>query len=228
MNEYYRDEQKFWDSKGNIDYRSLSEFDQKRIAEWIDWKGHGRVLDVGGGSGMASRLLNHVPGVECVCVDISYNMLIHSKTLAVQADALNLPFKDSCFDLVVAAAFFHHLPGQEKSLLSEINRVLIPGGSIVGYDPSLLCLQNVIFMTDTVFRLRSFSPDEKPVDPKMLAKCTASTGFENFIYHLFSFKNSQLTFFEFIQRYLLSPIAKGPLAPLLERWFFWQATKKVV
>ncbi|MDG4595733.1 MAG: class I SAM-dependent methyltransferase [Candidatus Contendobacter sp.] len=227
MDKYYRNEQKFWDTKGNLDYQSLSEFDQTRIAKWINWQGHGKVLDIGGGSGMISRLLNCIPDTECTCVDISHNMLIHSSALAVQADALSLPFKSNCFSLVVAAAFFHHLPGSEEKLLSEINRVLIPNGYVVGYDPSALCLQNQIFMADTIFRLHSFSPDEKPVNPKTLMQFASSTGFQDFSYHLFSFRNSQLTPFELIQRYLINPIAIGPLSPLLERWFLWRAKKKV-
>ncbi len=226
MNKYYRDEQKFWDTKGNTDYQSLSEFDQDRITNWIKWQGHGKVLDIGGGSGMVSRLLNNFPDTECVCVDISHNMLIHSPALAVQADALSLPFKSNSFSLVVAAAFFHHLPGNEKKLFSEINRVLIPNGLVVGYDPSALCLQNRIFMTDKIFRLKSFSPDERPVNPMAFIQFASSTGFQDISYHLFSFRNNRLTPFELIQRYLLSPIARGPLSPLLERWFFWSAKKR--
>lgn len=225
MDKYYRDEQKFWDTKGNNDYQSLSEFDQKRIMNWINWQGHGKVLDIGGGSGMVSRLLNNFPDTECVCVDISHSMLIHSPAIAVQADALSLPFKSNCFNLVVAAAFFHHLPGKEKKLLSEISRVLTPNGLVVGYDPSALSLQNRIFMTDTIFRLKSFSPDEKPLNPRNLMQLASSTGFQDFSYHLFSFRNSRLTIFEFVQRYLLNPMAKGPLSPLLERWFVWRAKK---
>ena len=226
MNEHYKKEKQFWDIKGSANYQSLSDYDQNRISNWIEWQGYGKILDIGGGSGMISRLLGDRPNTECICVDISHNMLSHSKTTAVQADAVSLPFKDNCFKLVVAAAFFHHLPGQEKSLFSEINRVLTSDGFVVGYDPNLLCIQNKIFMADTIFRLPIFSPDEKPINPNLMLKYALDAGFKTFSYRLFSFKNKKMTPFEIIQRYFFSPAARGPLSPLLERWFFWKAKKR--
>lgn len=226
MNEpYYRDERQFWDDKGNDVYCSLSEFDQTRIGHWLGWRGYGRVLDIGGGSGMVSRLLMASPATECVCIDISFSMLRHSPVPVVQADALRLPFCDECFDLVVAAAFFHHLPGMEANLLAEIERILKPGGRVVGYDPSAACLQNKLFMADSWLRLKVFSPDERPLAFSTLEQAVSHVKLTDFSYHLFSFRNKTMTLFEVLQRYLLSPLAKGPFAPLLQRWFFWQARK---
>jgi SAM-dependent methyltransferase len=51
---------------------------------------------------------------------------------AVQADALNLPFPDDTFDLVTSSfAFEHFLPAEKPALLSQIYRVLKPGGRII-------------------------------------------------------------------------------------------------
>jgi SAM-dependent methyltransferase len=222
---HYRREQHFWDAKGREDYQSLSPFDQQRISRWIDWKGGGRVLDIGGGSGMISRMLMNQPGTECVCIDISLPMLKHSPVPSVQADALNLPFRDNCFDLVMAAAFFHHLPGLEPTLLRECNRVLRPGGRLVGYDPNGHCLQNRIFMANNRLRLSAFSPDEAPVMPERLRQQASEASFGRFEHFVFSFRNWKLTPFEAIQRFILSPLAIGPLRGLFERWIFWQTWK---
>jgi ubiquinone/menaquinone biosynthesis C-methylase UbiE len=224
--QYYQNEQQFWDKKGNEVYLSLSDFDQSRIQSWIGWQGHGRVLDIGGGSGMVSRLLTAAPETECVCIDISLQMLTHSTVAAVQGDALHLPFCDACFDLVVAAAFFHHLPGQEARLLSEIARILKPGGRVVGYDPSASCLQNRLFMGDTRFRLKMFSPDERPLSFAVLEQAQSQAGLVTHGHSLFSFRNRTLTPFEIVQRCFLNPIARwSRAAPLLHRWFFWEARK---
>ena len=222
---HYRKEQDFWDEKGGEDYQSLSTFDQRRISEWIAWQGHGRVLDIGGGSGMISRMLMTRPGTECVCIDISLPMLKHSPVPSVQADALKLPFRDASFDLVMAAAFFHHLPGLEPQLLAECHRVIRPGGRLIGYDPNGHCLQNRLFMTQNPLRLSVFSPDELPVLVERLHQQSNDAAFLRFEHFVFSFRNKRITAFEAIQRFILSPIAIGPLRRLLERWIFWQAWK---
>ncbi|QEP42341.1 class I SAM-dependent methyltransferase [Ectothiorhodospiraceae bacterium BW-2] len=227
-NKYYIKEKKFWDNKGTTDYCSLSEFDQKRIYQWIGWSGNGKVLDIGGGSGMISRIISDMPNTEAFCVDISLSMLQHSVVTSIQADALRLPFKNDSFDMIIAAAFFHHLPGREFQLLCEMHRVLRPGGRVIAYDPSADCLQNRFFMSDGFFRLNMFSPDELPLYPKHIERYATQCGFSSFSCKLFSFRNSRLTIFEFIQRYILSPIAIGPLEKIFERWFFWEVCKKQI
>ncbi len=189
------------------------------------WKGNGRILDIGGGSGMVSMFLDSTPNTECICVDISHNMLSHAVVPSVQADALKLPFEDDSFDLLVAAAFFHHLPGMESLLLAECYRVLVPGGRLLGYDPNAKCIQNRLFMTGGPLRLTVFSPDERPIVPDALRKQAINAGFRKVDSYTFSFRNNKLTPFEFVQRYILNPLAKGPLKQLLDRWFFWDATK---
>lgn len=224
-NTHYQDEREFWEKKGEIEYISLSDFDQRRLKKWIAWTGHGRALDVGGGSGMISRILAGEANTECVCIDISHNLLRHSPVPSVQTDALRLPFGDETFDLIVAAAFFHHIPGREKAMLDECFRVLKPGGRLVGYDPNAHSIPNKIFMRGGPLRLKLFSPDERPIYPRLLDQQAKAIGFTDWSSYNFSFKNPKITAFEFIQRYILSPIAIGPLEPFLDRWFFWSATK---
>jgi len=48
----------------------------------------------------------------------------------IQADAANLPFGDSEFDLVFCLASLNYFPNYEKSLL-EMNRVVKPGGKVI-------------------------------------------------------------------------------------------------
>lgn len=222
---HYSLERQYWDRRGHEEYTSLSGSDQARLTRWIAWTGNGRVLDIGGGSGMVSRMLKGRQDTDCVCVDISHNMLRYASVMAVQADALKLPFPDRSFDLIIAAAFIHHIPGKEPVMMRECYRVLKPGGRMVGYDPNGQCIQNRLFMTSTPLRLDFFSPDERPVMPAALRATAESAGFRSFRHQSFTFRNPRLTKFEFIQRYLLNPFAVGPLRPYLDRWFFWEISK---
>jgi SAM-dependent methyltransferase len=220
--QHYARELEYWDRRGSQDYVSLSSADQARISSWIGpIPGNMSCLDIGGGSGMIGRLLAEERGRFAVCLDISLEMLRHSPVHAVQGDALQLPFRDKSFDLIVAAAFLHHLPGRESAVFEECARVLRPGGRIVGYDPSLKCIQNRIFMGDGPLRLKFFSPDERPIDPAHLTSELQAAGFESIATHPFSFRNARITPFEAIQRWVLNPLSVGPLRLAFQRWFFW-------
>ena len=56
---------------------------------------------------------------------------------AVSADATNLPFPDGSFDAVIAAEILEHLP-DDAAALSEIARVVRPGGSVAVTVPAWL------------------------------------------------------------------------------------------
>lgn len=222
---HYAKEREFWDRKGHDAYVSLSAFDQRRMLDWIDRRPtESRCLDLGGGSGMTGRLLAASGVPSLVCLDISGEMLRHSGLPSVQGDALRLPFLAQSFDLVVAAAFLHHVPGREADVLHECARVLSPGGRVVGYDPSARCLQNRVFMGDGRLRLKAFSPDERPIDPRTLEAMLAAQGFRDVRSTPFSFRNPRITPFEAVQRWVLDPLSIGPFRHALQRWFFWSAT----
>jgi SAM-dependent methyltransferase len=222
---HYEREKAWWDARGSHDYATLSAFDQSRIVDWIGWAGNGRILDVGGGAGMVSRLLADRPGTWVTCLDISAEMLAHAPVPGIQADGLALPVKSDAFDLIVAAAFLHHLPGDEYDILKECHRILAPGGRLVGYDPSGTSLQNRVFMGDGPLRLKRFTPDERPIRPDLVQSQAERAGFGRFRYDSFTFRNETKTGFELVQTYLVNPIARGPLKKYLDRWFFWEAVK---
>ncbi len=74
-------------------------------------------------------------------------------------DACHLPFKDNCFDTVIALGVLHHIPNYEQAI-KEITRVC--KRYIVGWEPNMfhphLCL----------FTYRLGISDERPLNPNKI------------------------------------------------------------
>jgi len=108
----------------------------------VDFPEGARVLDIGCGTGPQARRLAGWPGVrEVVGVDQLEPFLERARELAAeipnlsfqQADARELPFADGSFDVVVLHTLLTHVPGPD-GVLSEVHRVLRPGGCVAIYD----------------------------------------------------------------------------------------------
>lgn len=99
--------------------------------------GRANYLDVGCGSGL---ILRHLPG-NPAGLDLNPRNLEKARryapaALLLQGDAEEgLPFRDHSFQTVTCTEVLEHLLYPEKTL-SEINRVLIPGGCLIGSVPS--------------------------------------------------------------------------------------------
>ncbi len=102
------------------------------------------VLEAGCGVGAQTvSLLRRSPAARLTCVDISAASLAECRTriseagLPVpqfeQADIANLPFPDASFDHAFLCFVLEHLP-RPLTALSELRRVLRPGGSLTVID----------------------------------------------------------------------------------------------
>ncbi len=96
------------------------------------------VLDVCSGMGGPARYLAHRIGCRVAGLDVTESRLQSAKRLtrAVKLDhlvsftlgnALDMPFEDTSFDVVIGQEAWCHVPHKEK-LISECTRVLKPGG----------------------------------------------------------------------------------------------------
>jgi ubiquinone/menaquinone biosynthesis C-methylase UbiE len=118
----------------------------------------GTVLDVGTGTGIVPLAMAEHIGSQgkIVGIDLSDGMLAmaREKTLRkglqgqiefLKMDAESLEFPDNSFDAAISLYALHHFPNPGKAL-SEINRVLKPGGSVVvavGSSPVLMSLDGI-------------------------------------------------------------------------------------
>jgi ubiquinone/menaquinone biosynthesis C-methylase UbiE len=95
-----------------------------------------RVMDFGAGVGNSVDFLTrHFPSSDITLLDPSKKSLeiaekrFPNKATFQHFDGVTIPFSDDIFDLVFTACVFHHIPEAEHiRMLSEIRRVLKPGG----------------------------------------------------------------------------------------------------
>jgi demethylmenaquinone methyltransferase/2-methoxy-6-polyprenyl-1,4-benzoquinol methylase len=100
-----------------------------------------RVLDLAAGSGdLALAIQGRLPEAKIVAADFSPEMLSLARGKGVRetiwADALDLPFEAEAFDCVTVAFGLRNMANWGQAL-SEIARVLRPGGNLLVLDFSL-------------------------------------------------------------------------------------------
>jgi ubiquinone/menaquinone biosynthesis C-methylase UbiE len=108
--------------------------------EWLGARVRGRVLEVAIGTG---RNLRYYPGdVTVTGIELSPAMLGIARERAAtlglpvdlrEGDAQQLPFDDNSFDTVVCALSLCSIPDQAAAI-SEMKRVLVPGGRLLLLD----------------------------------------------------------------------------------------------
>ncbi len=96
-----------------------------------------RILDLGCGTGIVSRILRERLGgaAKLVGVDVSAAMIEKARSLAPEIDfreanAMALPFPDGSFDIVLCQEMLQFVPDRLVAL-REVRRVLTPGGRFI-------------------------------------------------------------------------------------------------
>lgn len=106
----------------------------ERVIALADLAGHERILDLATGTGLIARTAAKFS--TTVGADISWGALRQAQRQSagqvswIAGDAHELPFKDSCFDLVTCGISLSHF-SEVKSALFEARRVLRPSGQFI-------------------------------------------------------------------------------------------------
>ena len=111
------------------------------LVEQAELRPHHTVLDIGCGTGALDLLIKELhPDVTLTGLDPDPRALARAERKARRAGvtirfdrgfADALPYPDASFDRVFSSMMLHHVPRAEKAgLLSEVRRVLKPGGRL--------------------------------------------------------------------------------------------------
>jgi SAM-dependent methyltransferase len=140
-------------------------FVPERIPLFVAAIGRGkRVLDLGCRSGALTQ--HFLDGNTVVGLDVDAAALEKAAVLGIEPVQANveepLPFDNGSFDAVVAGELFEHLQFPD-ALVSEIRRVLRPGGVLVGSVPNAFRVQSRLRF------LRGRSPEDDPTHLRMFS-----------------------------------------------------------
>lgn len=119
-------------------FGAVTNIGRRRAVEYINGL-RGSVLEVGVGTGLS--LQHYKPDLQVTGIDFSAEMLakaqrkvecLHLDQVVAlrQMDARTLDFPDNCFDTVATMQVLSVVPEPER-VMSEIARVLKPGGKVV-------------------------------------------------------------------------------------------------
>lgn len=111
-----------------------------RFLDWLGAKKHLDWLEVGCGTGaLSSAILTQCDARSLIGIDPSEGFIAQARNNVPDAraafqtgDAQNLPFDDSSRDVVASALVLNFVPDRHKAL-SEMSRVVRPGGAVAFY-----------------------------------------------------------------------------------------------
>ncbi len=101
------------------------------LGPWTDEIAGRKVLELGCGKGIDSRFIAQHAHYLVAC-DINPTKHLYGTALLCVDHSQRLPFKDACFDLVIASLCLHYFDHEKtSSILEEIARVLSKGGALI-------------------------------------------------------------------------------------------------
>jgi ubiquinone/menaquinone biosynthesis C-methylase UbiE len=116
------------------------------------------VLEIGPGPGITTGIIRpRAPRMTLLEIDpwsvatLRERFGSDSDVTVVQGDATRMPFEDDRFSSAICLTMLHHVPSvaEQDSLLSEVRRVLRPGGIFFGSDSTASLRFRIYHLFDT-------------------------------------------------------------------------------
>ena len=141
----------------------------KRLISQVELSPQANVLDLGCGTGrLLERLAVQFPNLQGTGLDFSPQMLRvarqnnrhRPRLIYIEGDAVSLPFAEGQFDAVFNTISFLHYPEPEQ-VLSEVFRVLSPGGRFYLVDITTKCETASQLAAHPKTRIKFYSPERR-------------------------------------------------------------------
>ena len=205
-----------FDSEARDFARSPFHRDPERLKRFLDLAAPGpdeEALDIACGPGIVAAALRE-RGAAVTAVDLTPGMLREAQgsgARLLRADALRLPFKDACFDLVLCRNSFHHFPDPPMAF-AEAARVLRSGGRLAYEDMAAAEDLPERDLQETIERLRDRA-HARTLPPGEVRGLVAAVGLEVTAQHLVPMT---VDFDEWIDRPRPSAAARARARSLME------------
>jgi ubiquinone/menaquinone biosynthesis C-methylase UbiE len=129
------------------------------MVDSFEFSSEDNVLEIGCGSGYRLYRLNNQYGIKGKGIDISSACIKYAirlnegKNDFYVADAESLPFGDNIFDFLLCIGVLEHMP-HPSTVISEIFRVLKPGGQVLIWTPIKNCKYSFYWFSKRIFPQR--------------------------------------------------------------------------
>lgn len=149
------------------------------------------ILEIGCGTGLFTEKVYNATKAHIIAIDLSEELLAQARQRPHCADfkmedAMEMTFAEQAFDGVFGSSILHHLD-MEKAL-TEIYRVLKPGGRMVFAEPNMLNPQIAIQKNvPAIKRALGDSPDETAVVRWSFKAQMEKIGFKNVLIFPYDF-----------------------------------------
>jgi 2-polyprenyl-3-methyl-5-hydroxy-6-metoxy-1,4-benzoquinol methylase len=132
--------------------------DDPQLAEVLEWFGdieNKNILDAGCAKGRFSKALVDM-GAKIKGIDPSESFISIARENVPDAEfdiasVTDIPYDDNSFDGVLCLEVLEHVPDTEKAI-SEMARVLKPGGKIIIIDKNILSLEPIYLMPTFLYK----------------------------------------------------------------------------
>ena len=153
----------------------------KKVIQYLDPKREDKILEIGCARGAVVKAIQSI-APETHGIDVNENAIQHgfTKNLTIMS-ADNMRFEDESFDKVYSFHTIEHIP-RLKSVLSEIERILKPGGKVLLVYPAepvrgLFSIAASFIMFKHPFKARQIHVHK--VTPKKIQQLIAETALKH-------------------------------------------------